>query len=169
MNTAAQGRQQAARRRHERVQAVIDNTRRTGGDLTVSAIARAAGVDRSYLYRHPDLLQRLQQQQAVPTASSGPGPSHASLRAELANVQARAKRLHDRVALLEKRLSEVMGEQAWRDSGLGAPLDIEALQHANTELQQRNATLSAQLDERDRELAAARAANRDLMIQLNLR
>lgn len=51
----------------------------------------------------------------------------------------------------------------------GAPLDVEALQHANTELQQRNVTLAAQLDERDRELAAARAANRDLMIQLNVR
>jgi hypothetical protein len=167
MNTAAQGRQQAARRRRERVQNIIDNTQRAGGSLTVSAIARAASVDRSYLYRHPDLLQRLHQHQAVPTVSVDPGPSHASLRTELANAQARAKRLHDRVQLLERRLSELLGEQAWRESGLGAPLDVEALQHANTDLQERNLALVAQLDERDRDLAAARAANRELMIRMN--
>jgi hypothetical protein len=46
-------------------------------------------------------------------------------------------------------------------------LDIEALQHANAELQQHNAALSAQLDERDRALTAARATIRDLMIQMN--
>ncbi|MDI1461053.1 hypothetical protein QEZ54_08760 [Catellatospora sp. KI3] len=61
----------------------------------------------------------------------------------------------------------MVGVNAWRESGLGALLDIEALQHVNTELQQRNAALVARLDERDRDLAAARATNRDLMIQMN--
>jgi hypothetical protein len=167
MKAAFHGREQAADRRREKVQTVIQHALRHGGDLAVSAIARASGVDRTYLYRHPDLLKTLQRAQTSGPTHSGPQPSNASLRAELANTQARAKRLHDRVQLLEKRLSEQMGEHAWRASGLGAPLDIEALQHANAELQQHNASLGAQLDERDRDLAAARATNRDLMIQMN--
>jgi hypothetical protein len=32
-----------------------------------------------------------------------------------------------RIQQLEKRLSEILGEQAWRQSGLGAPDDIEQL------------------------------------------
>ncbi|MBV1856373.1 hypothetical protein [Catellatospora tritici] len=168
MNAAGSGREHAALRRRETVQATIEHARRHGGDLSVSAIAPAVGVDRSYLYRHADLLHRLQlAQTGTITAHTGPSLSNISLQAELANTRARAKRLHDRVQLLEGRLSELMGEHAWRESGLGAPLDIEALQHANTELQQRNAILVAQLDERDRDLAAARATNRDLMIQMN--
>jgi hypothetical protein len=39
---------------------------------------------------------------------------------------------------LEKRLSELLGEQAWRATGLGAPTDID-------QLQQRIATLEQQV------------------------
>jgi hypothetical protein len=66
-----------------------------------------------------------------------------------------------------KRLSETLGEQAWRESGLGAPAGIDALSHTITCLEQQAADLRIQLEERDSELAAARAANRELMTQLN--
>jgi hypothetical protein len=33
-----------------------------------------------------------------------------------------------RIALLERRLSQLMGEQAWKDSGLGIPDSVEKLQ-----------------------------------------
>ena len=68
---------------------------------------------------------------------------------------------------LERRLSEALGEQAWRESGLGAPADIDALNHKLTHLEQQAIDLRLQLDDRDQDLAAARAANRELISQLN--
>ena len=72
-----------------------------------------------------------------------------------------------RVRQLEKRLSEALGEQAWRESGLGVPADIDALSQQVTHLEQQAIDLRLQLEERDQDLAAARAANRELMAQLN--
>jgi hypothetical protein len=59
------------------------------------------------------------------------------------------------------------GEQAWQASGLGSPPDIETLHRRNNDLVQDNVELRRRLDERDQELAAARAANRELMIKAN--
>ena len=61
----------------------------------------------------------------------------------------------------------MLGEQAWRESGLGAPADIDTLTQKITHLEQQAADLQLQLEERDEELTAARAANRELMAQLN--
>ena len=72
-----------------------------------------------------------------------------------------------RVRQLEQRLSDALGEQAWRESGLGAPADIDALHQKITHLEQQAADLRLQLEERGDELSAARAANRELMTRLN--
>jgi hypothetical protein len=66
----------------------------------------------------------------------------------------------------------VRGEQFLqhgRDSGLGAPDDIRSLQLALTDHDQQLLELRRQLEDRDDELAAARAANRELITQLNTR
>jgi hypothetical protein len=89
--------------------------------------------------------------------------SKGSLRAS----ETRAARLTARIHQLEKRLSESLGEQAWRESGLGAPADIDALTRKITHLEQQSADLRLQLEERGDDLAAARAANRELMALLN--
>lgn len=60
-----------------------------------------------------------------------------------------------------------MGEQAWRESGLGASADQEELQRQVTRLEQAKTDLSARLEEKDAELEAARAANRELTRALN--
>ncbi len=52
-------------------------------------------------------------------------------------------------------------------SGLGAPADVETLTRQVTELQQHILDLRSELAERGEDLAAARAANRELMAQLN--
>jgi hypothetical protein len=70
---------------------------------------------------------------------------------------------------LERRLSELMGEEAWRESGLGAPADVEELQRQVVSREQLNTELNARLEERDAELEAARAANRELTRALNQR
>ncbi|GAA1425973.1 hypothetical protein GCM10009601_33910 [Streptomyces thermospinosisporus] len=66
-------------------------------------------------------------------------------------------------------LSQALGAQAWQESGLGAPTDVDELQRKFTRLEQRDVELTAQLEEARSGLDAARAANRDLTRALNQR
>jgi Family of unknown function (DUF6262) len=164
------GRQADSARRRQRVAAVIDKAASDGTEISVSAIARAAAVDRTFLYRHRDLLARIHALEAAPPPAgegTGPAVTRASLQADLLAAHERSARLHARVQQLEKRLSEALGEQAWHESGLGAPADISALNDKISHLEQQAIDLRLQLEERGEELAAARAANRELMAQLN--
>ena len=165
-----QGRQADSARRRQRVITALNRASSDGTEITVSGIARVAAVDRTFLYRHRDLLAKIHALEAVPPASgegASPAVTRASLQADLLAAHERAVRLNARVQQLGKRLSETLGEQAWRESGLGAPADIDALNQKITHLEQQAIDLRLQLAERDDELAAARAANRELMAQLN--
>lgn len=163
------GRRADTARRRQKITAAIADTIRDGGELSVAAVARRAGVDRSTLYRHRDLLAHLHLAQTTAASSGDPraAVSRASLHADLANTTERNRRLHARNQQLERALSAHLGQQAWQESGLGAPADVESLQRTITALEQQVVALRAQLDERDQDLAAARAANRTLMAQLN--
>jgi hypothetical protein len=164
------GRQADSARRRQRVIAALSKAASDGTEISVTGIARAAGVDRAFFYRHRDLLARLHALQATPPVAgdgNGPGVSRASLQTDLLAAGERAARLHSRVRQLEKRLSETLGEQAWRESGLGTPADIDALNQKIIHLDQQAIDLRLQLEEQGEELAAARAANRELMTQLN--
>ena len=94
-------------------------------------------------------------------------PGIAVTRASLHAAGERALRLTSRIRQLETRLSETLGEQAWHQSGLGAPADIDALNQKINHLEQQTVELRLQLAERDQDLAAARAANRELMARIN--
>jgi hypothetical protein len=164
------GRQADSARRRQRVIAVLDRAAAEGTEISVSAIARAAAVDRTFLYRHRDLLGKIHALEAAPPPAgegAGPAVTRASLQADLLAAHERAIRLNARVQQLEKRLSGALGEQAWRESGLGAPADIDALGQQITHLEQQVIDLRIQLEERGEELDAARAANRELMARLN--
>ncbi|WP_234351350.1 hypothetical protein [Streptomyces sp. XY413] len=89
--------------------------------------------------------------------------------ADLANANARASRLSTRVQQLEARLSRQLSERAWQESGLGVPADIADLQATITRLEQQAVELRRSLEDREAELEAARAANRDLTRALNQR
>jgi hypothetical protein len=52
------------------------------------------------------------------------------------------------ISRLARRLSDGLGDQAWRQSGLGAPADIDQLTARITELEQRNTSLRLDLDEK---------------------
>lgn len=165
---AFRGRQADSARRRARVAAAISAAAAAGQEISVASIARAAAVDRTFLYRHPDLLEQVRVSQAQPpNAGTGPAASSASLKADLLNAQHRAERMAARVRQLEHKLSALLGEHAWRESGLGAPDDIDELKQQNALLEQHVTDLRLQLDERDQDLAAARSANRELMAQLN--
>ena len=164
------GRQADSARRRQRVIAALGRAVSDGTEISVTGIARAAGVDRAFFYRHRDLLAQLHALEATPPAAgdgNGPGVSRASLQTDLLAAGERAARLHSRVRQLEKRLSETLGEQAWRESGLGTPADIDALNQKIIHLDQQAIDLRLQLEEQGEELAAARATNRELMTQLN--
>lgn len=166
------GRQADSDRRRQRVAAAIKNAAKDGAPISVSGIARQAGVDRTFLYRHRDLLALVHAAELEP-AGQGPAAgspvSRASLQADLANAQARNTCLAARVQQRENRLSHALGEQAWRESGLGAPADIDELQRTITRLEKQNIERSVSLEETRAELDAAREANRDLTRALNQR
>lgn len=169
-DTMRTGRQADSARRRQRVTAAINQATANATEISVSGIARAAGVDRTFLYRHRDLLAQIHTAEATPPAiseSAGPTVTRASLQADLLAAHERATRLNTRVQQLERRLSESLGEHAWHQSGLGAPTDIDALHHTITHLDQQTVDLRLKLEEREDELIAARAANRELMTQLN--
>jgi hypothetical protein len=77
--------------------------------------------------------------------------------------------MHTHALQLERRLSEHLGQQTYREAGLGPPPDIDTLHRRVDELLQHNIALQLRLDERDGELTAARAANRERMIKVNSR
>lgn len=165
-----QGRQQDSARRRQRVIAALGRAATDQTEISTAGIARAAAVDRSFLYRHRDLLEQIHALQGNPAQAgdtAGPAVTRASLHADLLAAGERAQRLNSRVRQLEKRLSETLGEKAWHESGLGAPTDIDALNQKISHLEQQAIDLRLQLDERDQDLAAARAANRELMTRIN--
>ena len=163
-----QGRQADSARRHQRVIATLQRATNDGTEISASAIARAARVDRSFIYRHRDLLAQIQAHQGTPPAAAdGPAVTRASLHADLLAAGERATRLTSRIRQLETRLSETLGEQAWHESGLTVTPDINALNQKINHLEQQTVDLRLQLDERDQDLTAARATNRELMAQLN--
>lgn len=165
---AIQGRRADTNRRRERVVNAMSQAAASAAEISVAAIANAAGVDRTFIYRHRDLLEHLHALQAkAPNQRHGPTATPASLQADLLASHERAARLASHIQRLERRLSEALGEHVWRESGLGAPQDVEELHQRITQLTQQALDLQLHLDERDQDLAAARAANRDLMTRLN--
>jgi transposase-like protein len=170
-NPMLEGRRADSARRRQRVIKAINAAITSGDEASVSAIARAAGVDRTFLYRHTDLLGQVHAAQANPAVAEGGAPmvSRASLQADLANAHGQIARQAARIRQLEHKLAELLGERAWRESGLGAPADIDQLQCTITSLEQQVVDLHRQLDERDQELDAARSTNRDLIANLNRR
>jgi len=164
------GRRADSTRRRQRVLAALDTAIKDGTELSVTGIAGRAGVDRTFLYRHRDLLERIHAAETQPPDGPeiGPRVTRASLQADLLAAQQRCTRMTARTQQLEIRLSELLGEQAWRATGLGAPTDIDQLQQRIVTLEQQIVELRLQLEERDQDLTAARAANRELMAQLNV-
>ena len=134
----------------------------------MSGIARRAGVDCTFLYRHRDLLGMIHTQAAEPPP---PGPQTLScplLMAGLANAQDRNTRLAEENRLLRERLSAVLGEEIRCEAGLGgAAASIDQLHYRIAELEQESVELRRQLEECQEDLDAARSVNREYMARLN--
>ncbi|PJN31646.1 hypothetical protein CG747_44125 [Streptomyces sp. CB02959] len=64
------GRRADTGRRRNRVLAALAEAAKDGSAVSVAAIARRAGVDRTFLYRHRDLLGQIHAQAAEPPTGS---------------------------------------------------------------------------------------------------
>lgn len=158
-------------RRRQKVVDALDRLRVSGEYITVSAVARTAGVDRSFLYRHNDLRSQIlaAADEPEPPSSSGTRTSSRSLQADLANLRAHNERLRHQNIKLTERLSEVLGEQVFHEAGLTPTNKIENLRKRVAELEQQLRDSKQDIQDRDDELTAARTANRDLITALNSR
>jgi hypothetical protein len=99
------GRQADSARRHERVLAVISGMNQTSEQRTVTGVARAAGVDRAFLYRHPDLLAMVQD--ASGARAGLPDSCGCSCHTVLA---VDLRRLQAELASLRKQLDDLLAE-----------------------------------------------------------
>ena len=94
--------------------------------------------------------------------------------ARMATLEGTQRRWHvamkvarEGIRLRREVAADAIGAPTWRESGLGAPSDTDTLNDTISQLEQQAADLRIQLSERDDELAAARAANRELMTRIN--
>jgi chromosome segregation ATPase len=156
-------------RRRQRVLDTLGQLASAGHEISVSAVARAAKVDRSFLYRHHDLRAQIHARAAAAPGSSpaSAAASRQSLLADLANLHEQNQRLRRQNLSLTTRLSEVLGAEVFRASGIGHHDETGQLRTRITELEQTVLDLRQQLQERADELDAARSANRDLMAFAN--
>jgi Family of unknown function (DUF6262) len=115
---AAAGRHQATL---ARASAAIERLDRSGQPLTFSAVAAAAGVSRTWLYRNPgirDLITRLRTQPSRP--ASTPAAQRAtpeSLRARLDAARQEITRLRAENATLRDQAARHPGQQRAREHG----------------------------------------------------
>ncbi|WP_147269072.1 hypothetical protein [Sphaerisporangium album] len=125
-------------------------------------IARRAGVDRTFLYRHRNLLDQVHAQAAEPhtvPAAAGPPSAGPPCKPTCSPPTPAQPALAAHVRRLEARLSKVLGEQVWRESGIGALQDTEQCKARLTTLDQQVVNLELRSQDRDDDLAAAHAAN----------
>jgi hypothetical protein len=166
----ARARRRDVDRRRQRVHQALAGMHADGSEITISSVAGRARVHRSFIHRHPGLHAAVLQAAVDTTTAPSPAStaiSHRSALAQNANLHEQNRRLAQQVTDLEDRLSEVLGQQAFERSGLGAPAGTAAVQ-AELEAQRQTVLgLRRMLEERDEELAAARETNRRLMNQLN--
>ncbi|MFC9625034.1 hypothetical protein ACFTXM_35445 [Streptomyces sp. NPDC056930] len=100
-------------------------------------------------------------QRLAAVGDAGVRPAVARCRVPAAD--ARTARLATQVRRLEQCPSEALGEQVWREVGIRGLDDTEQLKARITTLEQQAIDLELKLQERDDDLAAAHAANRELV------
>ena len=154
-----------------RVEEALARLQAAGAPISPGAVAAAAGVHRSFLYRpsHQDLLAAVKRAQATPPAvRAGGRVSDAGLRAENGNLRSQNQRLTERLRVLERRLGEALGTAIHTEAGLGSGGTAEQVQRRLQQAEEQVRTLRRELEEREDELRAARAANRELLTALNV-
>lgn len=163
----AEARRNDSQRRRRQVLDALDRLRTNGDEISVSAVARTAGVDRSFLYRHHDLRSQILALAAEPEPHpASTGISRRSLLADLANL-----RTQQTPAPPERQDHRAIVRSPRRKGFSRRRPDPHRRNRHSPEPRGRARTtaLDCRQDLQDRgdELAAARAANRDLITTLS--
>ena len=104
-------------RRRQRVLNALGQLGADGQEISVSAVARAAGVDRSFLYRHHDLvaqIHRLRQNRSTrskPRLPSGLRATNESPHARAEALRAEIERLTEENRWLRQQAETLLGER----------------------------------------------------------
>lgn len=175
--------------KHRAVRTAIDDCVARGVTDSAAGIVRKAAVTETFLYRHesePCILcvevfgmgpvEYLRNQMARildsrdAHAQAQGRVSAAATRADLANSRATNHRLQQRLKALERRLGEVLGQEAQHGlpelGRLAQDIDPVSAKRIR-ELTEKAADLQLLLDEREEELDAVRRLNTDLTRRLN--
>jgi hypothetical protein len=168
-----------AKLKRERVIAALDACLASGREITITGVARHAGVSRKFIiYSHPDLradleLRALRATHA--TAATGQVSARvtgASLRADAENHKAQNHRQRLQLRALEQRLSETLGNQIAttlpHDERISLG-DHDALRESLERSESRAFELAEALAAARDELDAAREINRELLSQQTAR
>lgn len=129
--------------------------------ISVSAVAREAGLHRSFIYSHPRLRQQVEQAMSVSRRESTPGQRRSNS-SEMAEAGLRAELLiaHERIRQLRKDNRQLTIKL---DHYLGAALDAADLANAEQEL----ARKTREVDRLISENCALRSRVRDLEHELH--
>ncbi|MCK8642808.1 DUF6262 family protein [Mycobacterium colombiense] len=112
----------AAQRRHEqslqRATEALAALSATGASITFASVARKAGISTDFLYRQPELRQRIQQMRTpnipraniLPADDSVVATTSAPVRALSAQVKELRRRHRDEVGALRQALAVAQGE-----------------------------------------------------------
>ncbi|HEX5402317.1 MAG TPA: DUF6262 family protein [Pseudonocardiaceae bacterium] len=127
-----------------------DDTRRRAGQalsqlqqenkpITISDLARAAGIARSWIYTQPDLLTAVRETQVNSSAPSSPpsrtGASQDSWRSRLRVAHDRIHELTEEVRVLRYQLARAHGQlRTQRTSGGSGSPDEDTVHNANSQL-----------------------------------
>lgn len=179
----ARARRRDSRAKRARAAEALGAMLEDGEPVTFAALARRADVSVSLLYSDRDLAARVaeardrQRQAGSDRAWRLPPRSlvtEQSLRAELANAKEQLRQLAEEASLLRQALARNLGAEAdvARGRATASLLDqmetrADELVADNAALRQRASRLEAELREALDNLDAARAANRELMHELN--
>jgi chromosome segregation ATPase len=162
--------------KRERVIAALDACLASGREITITGVARHAGVSRKFIYSHPDLradleLRALRATHA--TAATGQVSARvtgASLRADAENHKAQNHRLRQQLKALEQRLSETLGNQIATTLPHDERISLGDHNALRERLERSEASafeLAEALAAAREELDAAREINRELLSQQN--
>lgn len=131
-------------RRRQRVLDALGQLTATGKEISVSAVARAARVDRSFLYRHHDLRAQVHARAAAPgTSPASATASRLSLLAGLANLQEQTSGCGGRTSASPPACLRSSAPKSFRPAASGIPAKLASYSPGSPNLSSTSSTASA--------------------------
>jgi hypothetical protein len=161
---AIEARRRAAEQKLQQVGDAVASLRRHKTPVTYPAVARAAGVSRTFLYANPDARSLISEAVSKDGRRKAPGPGtgagqEPSWRERALNAEAALKTAHAEIAAQRRRMAILMGQI--RDLEHDLPAEAaQRLATENTTLKQRLRQLTQENRTLEERLDAARSNNR---------